>query len=111
MNKLAIRPLKVQKILQSGTGYRINFAPKGDGKHLPSPAASNVIELLKETYPELAQTAKNQNEFLGKLLTQFKKDAPKGITHKQFASRVINNLSKNEGLKQEIDVLANHIYA
>lgn len=109
--KLAINPDEVQQLIQCGTGFSIKFAPKGNGKHLPDARAKKVVELLEQNYPEIKEQSKNQSEFLGNLINHFKKILPKDISHKTFAAKVLNTLSKNPEITEEIKFLRSQIYA
>ncbi len=108
IKKAAIRPEKVQQMLQSGQHFHIEFAPKTHQAN-SLPRAKAVIEELKLTYPEISAKSTTQEDFLASLMTELKKTR-KNMSHKDFAKAVIEKISQAPKVKAEIAELSDKLY-
>jgi len=107
---LAIRPIEIQRMVQSGREFIIHDIPK-TSKETINPVAKEIVGLLKKQYPELAKQNKSRQGFLDALLNKFRSERPSGITHEQFAGNVIDEISQNPEIESKISQLADNIYA
>lgn len=105
----AIEPTQIQEL--HGINFKTAFAPRDVAKRQRiHPNSQNIINLLKTDYPEIAEKSTTESEFLGKIINKFRKSMKKDMSHKIFASRVIDKISENPEIKGELQILKDKLY-
>lgn len=106
--QLSKNSILLEKMFDTNRGFRV-FERYGNSTK-PSPFAKKTINLLKQDYSELANYSKNDGEFLKNLAIFFKNQMPKGTSHKNFASFVVEKITQNPKIKTEIDKLSKILF-
>lgn len=104
-NKMYIRPITGQQMLQSGHHYHLERETGPKAKPAVQPNVSEITQILREQNPELSAQYKDDGKFTRTLFKNLKNQYSKGISHKDLAKNMITELCKEPKMAKAVKKL------